>query len=679
MRFARSGRLVVCALVLAAALLSAYVASVAWDTDRYSTLDDLWTIVGARIVENDPSTLLGSSHFSRGPERLTSLVIAIVSLPFANTWQEFRAAHVVLPLLWFLSVLPLYGLARFAGVPRWGAALAALLGVVGPWMVFGLSLYSILLALPTAMLLAWATVRTAREPSVPGDLLVVAAAVLTVVARTGNLPFVVIPIAAVLYGTLLRRPPGESVLRVPVRAAREHPVLAAGVLAGVVVLLVLGPSRLVGSYAGYGSDDLELPWYALYDHLAFSTAELALACGAIPLVVGGAWALRAIVRPPSTDAALVAFVLVAFFVVFVYLFGSTKAANEERYVAVIAGLPAIGFAAALFRREAWPLGTLIAGVLVARAIAWQGQFGDSSPFAHLVAPARIFYTQVVLNRLDVALPGDRDAMPTVAMVLMIAASVVVAALFAGGRRWRLSAPPAVAYGLLAVLAVAGVLEGRYTLRKFQPAVSLGRGPEASAFVDRATGGATTLTWVWGDPATIVGRNYTMMLAEYANRSAGDRVEGDLVPYFAPDGTFTERVPPKYLLRFRDFSPVGFESEVVAEGLDPPPYRLVVERLIDQRAAFVIDGPGPDGFLPDKQRATFRLLPAAKKPGRCVAIDVGVPPDRPATSYTATGVASGRLRPGEARTLRPSTEGEKTLTITARGEGLRLGESRLVRC
>jgi hypothetical protein len=260
-------------------------------------------------------------------------------------------------------------------------------------------------------------------------------------------------------------------------------------------------------------------------------------------------------------------------------------------------------------------------------------------------------------------------------------------LFAAPRRRllaRLSAPPAVAYGLLAVLVVAGILEGRYVVRKFESAVKLGRGLEASAFVDRVTGGGQpTLTWLWGDPATINGRSYIMLLAQYANRDSSGRIEGDLGAHLEADGSLRDAEPPRYLVRFRDYAPYGYESEIVGQGLDGPPYAIVVERLADPRAAFRIDGPGPDGALPDGARATIALLPAAREPGRCVGIDVGVPPGAPATGFTARAgakrLAGGRIEPGAARSLKLPTAGADAITITARGDGLRLGESRLVRC
>jgi hypothetical protein len=339
-------------LTLIVLLASAYVLSFAFDTTRFTTEDEIWAIVGGRLLEGDLGLVTDTGIFNRGPERMISLLLAGVGAIVPGVPDEFRVLHVIIALAYFAAAFPLYALGRRLGLTPWVAVAAAALGVLGPWMVFGATFLNTSLGFPLTVALAWASHRAAMQPSLRGDALVLGIAGLNTLARTSHAAFAGAAVFAILYATWRRRPSGESagtaLVRLVPRTARAHPLIMGA--AGLVVLFVLvaGPARLAGSAYDTGEPaDLGFAPAELYERLVHWFSQLTLVGGFLPFVIGAAWALREIVRPQETSTGVFAVIWLGIFFLFVYITGSHNSTIEERYLAPLGGLPLLAFAVAL--------------------------------------------------------------------------------------------------------------------------------------------------------------------------------------------------------------------------------------------------------------------------------------------------------------------------------------------
>ena len=689
------------ALTLFLLAVLVWITGYAWGNAKFTTLDELWAVQGGRLMERDFFGLLtDTGHFNRGPERLASMIMAASFSVFDNAPDDLRGARLLISAAWLLAAIPLYALARGLGLLRWPAVLVAAIGVVGPWIVFPTTMLNTALAFPLTVAFAWSVWRAAVRPSVLGDVLVIVFAVLNTLARTSDATFVVVAVVAVVYAVWHRRPreesAGRSLLRLPLRIARAHPVLTLAGLAGLVLILVIGTERFVGqAYAASDTADFEFPIGFIWEHLVQWFSQTALAMAFVPVVVGGAWALRETVRPHSTEGGVFAVVMLSIFLVFVYVTGSQNSQIEERYVAIVGGLPAVAFGVAVFRRQAWVLGTVVLGLLAAWAVAAKAEFVDAQPFSYLVAPARLIYQQVVLGRLSTVVPNT--AAEIIATLGMAAVAIAVALVFSGrldgrlpilGRRPQ-AAGLAVSAGVLVVLLVMSA----YTLRKYEPATFPGATLEQMAWIDDATGGDPAMVWGYASTGVNTGRHYQSSLAMYFNDSAccyagytefPDQVgpEGQL-PIFAGD--------PDYIVWFGGFHPIGFETEPVtrSEAYGEP---MRVDRFVGEPgAAFRITNAGVFGQIGPGGTATFELLPKAKEPNRCVDLELHVPEDTPerrsrsALPFRVEGAGrtrTGTIRPGGTRKLSIPTDGIDAFMVKGPTRGkvpLMIGESALVRC
>ena len=483
-------------LTLFLLLMIAWVTSYAWDNAKYTTLDELWAVIGGRLMERDLFLqLTDTGHFNRGPERLASLIMALPFTLFDSSADDLRGARLLISTAWFLAAFPLYALGRGLGLTRWAAVLIAAAGVVGPWIVFPTTMLNTALAFPLTVTFAWAAWRTAVRPSVLGDLLVIVLAGVNTLARTSDATFAVVAAIAVVYAVWHRRPRedglGRNLLRLPLRIARTHPLLTVAGVAAVLIVVVVGPERFVGqAYAITDTADFEFPVDFIWEHLTQWFAQTTLALAFVPVVVGGAWALREVVRPHTTEGGVFAIVMLSIFLVFVYVTGSQNSQIEERYVAVVGGLPVVAFGVVIFRRQPWVLGTLLLGLLAARAIATKAAYVDATPFSYLVAPARLAYQQVVLGRTSTVVP--ESTADTVMTLAMVALAVGVAVAFSPWLHERVGAIGRRPYaaGLVTAAALLGVLlvMSAYTLRKYEPATFPGTSLEQMAWIDEATGG-----------------------------------------------------------------------------------------------------------------------------------------------------------------------------------------------
>ena len=192
-------------------------------------------------------------------------------------------------------------------------------------------------------------------------------------------------------------------------------------------MAIVGPSTLAGQ-AYDAAARIKFPLDQIWDSLAWNTAVLAIATGFVAVPVGGAWALRQVVRPADVRAGAFAVLALGVFVLYVWIAGASGAEEQERYPAFLAAFPLIALGAALYRRgEVWVLGTVVLALLCARAIATRAVEEVAEPLSYFFGPAQLFFSKVIVGRLTTLLPGD-EHMVTVATLLFAALAIAIACL-----------------------------------------------------------------------------------------------------------------------------------------------------------------------------------------------------------------------------------------------------------
>jgi hypothetical protein len=644
----------------------AYVLTYALDTTSFLN-DEFGTVIGGRVVARDPIELLTADTgvFARGPERLTALVLALPDVVFGSGPAEMRAGHVVLTVAWALAALPAYALLRGLDVPRWPSAGLAVATILGPWIVFGATMLNVTLAAPLTILFVWLTWRAVVRPTVAAELLAVGAAAVMTTARASHATFFAAAVLAAVATAWWTRPDSLPLIRFPLHLARRTPVIAAVTVVGAVAVLLLGTDTLAGrDYAQAAR--IDLPLDEIWRALGWTTAVLTIATGFLPVLLGGAWALRQAVRPADVRAGAFAVLALGTFFAYVYLMGASGAQEQERYPAVLAALPVVAMGAALFRREAWALGTALVGLLAARAIATRAIEENAEPLNYFFSPAQLFFSKVVLGRLRVALPGDEE-MVTIALVLVVAVAVFVAVL---------SARRAVVWGAVVAVLGLGLVAGVYTLRKYEPATSPGD-LSAVAFLDEAGGGDETVFWNWQGPANAADRDVRTRSTVYHNSSACcGEWRPDPTSFLRPGGRLDRDPQPRFVGGFDGYRPVVFAATEVAR---PVAFgqQMRVERFVTDPplAAAVVRGDvALDGAV--FERGSIEALPALR--GKCLDAQVTNRADAAGALGFVVGDERGRLEPGDARWVR--VDGSGPIVRTGGGDApLVLGEIRFVGC
>ncbi|MDP9345679.1 MAG: hypothetical protein M3P44_08135 [Actinomycetota bacterium] len=681
------------ALVALIGLVATYVGYYAVQMHRFDN-DEQFAVTGGRIFERDfVQGLTDKIIFNRGPERLTSLVMWVPNTLFSSTPDQMRGAHLLLGTAFCLAAIPAYALGRGMGLARRPSLAVAAMTLLTPWLILGTTFLNVTLALPLTAAFVWACWRTAVRPSALGDVLVLVLALLNITARAAHAPFAILVAIPVVWAAWHARPAGEpataSLRRLPGRLIRAHPVLAAVGILAVLVLLVARPATPFGAAYGVQTASPRLiDLSGMWDHLGLATAELTLGTAYLPVIIGVPWLVMQSLRPSSLETGAFAATALGLFAIFVWVTGTVGTTSEERYVAVLGLLPVVAFGAAVFRREVSFVGTLVVGVLASRAVVTNGVYPDDGIYSYILGPARQFFSNVILGRLS-AVVGHDD--PTFAMIIAVAAALcLVAAL-----RSRIAvARTATAAGIAAVIVV-GTAGGAYAMQKFAP----GRQPwlsfERAAWVDSATGNRAALM-LENDPHPNGDRQYTSLLAQFFNRTLCCGSVPDLRPYVdgARDGAIRLPFPtPGYVVHFTGYHNVGLDARRVrtstALGAAEP---MILERFnATPRAAYVIDGPAPDGSLTSGAGAIVRILPAAPRRRACLRVPLSLP----AQSAGRVGyrVTSGHRRiTGDLRRSGVTTvavpiprRGDVAIRATTAGPKERggtvaiLGEVRLQRC
>jgi hypothetical protein len=328
---------------------------------------------------------------------------------------------------WVMSsaCVPAFFLARRVTGRRLVAYAVALLAVCVPWIVLSSFLLTEVVGYPAFLWAMLALQRATAAPSRGNDLLLLAALALAVVARTQFVVLLVVAPVVVLAHELAA---AQGNLRATARrAVRSHPILAAASAALVAFALVAASvgrlSDVLGTYASTLGGNL-LP-NGFGRSFAEHSAALALGLGILPFLVGAAWLLANLVRPPVKElhafACVGSLTITAILVevtVFDLRFGT--GAPRDRYLFYVVPLVLVAFACALLDRR-WPLWSLVAPtVLVGIGFALSpvpvfGRLNVDTPVA-------------VLNDYLLSSAGSVDA----ARALLVGATVVLVVLFVQG-------------------------------------------------------------------------------------------------------------------------------------------------------------------------------------------------------------------------------------------------------
>ena len=273
-------------------------------------------------------------------------VFAMVDLPDA-----VRVAHGLNGVLFASAAIPTWLLARELVLSRFVALASALFAVALPWTVIGGFVMTEAAAYPAAIWALLAIQRAVVLPSPRRDLVALAAILVATLARPqlAALGLVFVAAAAVHEARFGRW--------------RAHAV-AFGVGALAVPVVLLGGAGLLGSYSPAIEGDV-------FSLEAFRSALVhvnvtAVALGIVPLVLGGGWAIAALVRTPAEqERSAFAGLVVAAVIVLAVVSGSVVVRFglgldvKDRYLFYIAPLLFLATACAVED----PRATRAAGVL----------------------------------------------------------------------------------------------------------------------------------------------------------------------------------------------------------------------------------------------------------------------------------------------------------------------------
>lgn len=439
-------RIAVALLLLATTVLVAH-----WGTQVHTFSPDelIGIFEGRHLQDAFPGALFGTT--SRGLERLPGWMFGLAGAVTPSSASAFWLARVLWALSFAAAAPIAYVWARRLAVPRALALACAALAVWCPWLAFGTSFLDIVPAWSLATLALFAMWHALVRPSARADLLAILAVVATALARVGmGIVGIALPVSAIVIALREQR----SVRGAAHALWRDHKLLLVLATIGAALLATLGTHRFIGSYPvrhpGLGD--------RFWTQLRFGWEQIADGSALVPAVVASAWALRSLVRPRDRAAEAFALVLVVSFLVLNY--AALTQAPQERYVAGLAPMVAVGFGAALWRREApWPLVGALA-LLMARFFAL-GAPTITDPYGYQYFPAATWMHRVIVGRLQLELSFIGHHGPAVVGIGLAAVAVAIVLL----RRSL-----ALSVAAVSACALIGLAGGIWAMKKFVDSV-----------------------------------------------------------------------------------------------------------------------------------------------------------------------------------------------------------------
>jgi hypothetical protein len=434
----------------------------------------IYASIGRSFAESGRLSIRGgSAHF---PALLQPIVTAPAWL-VGDVDLGFRLVQAIGALAMSLAAVPVCLIARRLGLSAKVSLALAAFTVLVPDLLYASFISAEALAYPLVLASVYAAMRALATPTRRWQLLFVAAAFLTTLARV---QFAMLPIVFVLATVVV----GAREHRVK-RALGEQALPLVLFAVAVVLLLASGPSRSVGVYRylfGFHTGPLGIIHWASLDAMT-----LAYAAGwiIVPGALLGLWLVLA--RPRSTDELAFGVIVVLFVVALFFEAGLLQASLtfgkeiQERYVFYAA--PLLGLCFALYASRGWPLRLphlvlAVALVLISVRLPLSGYAVastlDGSPILF-----GVYWLTGKLGR-----PGDASA--------VVAAAVGVLSLVAvlASRRPRIGTPVVLGLALLATGAASAgaVAFDVETTAKMKKAYL----PSDPSWVDRARVGNVTL-------------------------------------------------------------------------------------------------------------------------------------------------------------------------------------------
>jgi hypothetical protein len=661
-------------------LVTAILARLAID-NHYVFRDEANAILLGRWISQDVSQAITGS-VARGPERMTSLFAAVAASLLDGPTRQVELLHLWAAFCEGLMAVPLWLAARQLGLGRWQALVPATIASSGSFAFYGIFTLNGAVGSLAAAFLLWAMARALARPGLASDLLVGGTLGLLALSRIGWAPIVVALAPAVLAAAWFERPPGERVrswiARLPGRLLRRHPLLMplALVLLGVVV--VAGPSLLLGGKL-YGGSRLGVPIEldVLWDNTRTLGAHLAIGAAIVPLVLALPFLVRGLVRPATPLEGGFAWLVLGLVLVFSYAYYASM--NEDRYFAVLLPPLTLAGALAVFRRPPPLWSIVVSGALVVALVASSYAWPVQDVFSYFTAPTSRFFADVVVGKLTQRLPGSATLSAALATAAAALAAVLAARSISRGRG-ALAASGAVLAGVL-VFQLAAM---DHPARKFTQIAGMTEVPAASLeLLDRAPGGGEVRPLAVDgviDPDLAAqlqmfeGYNASLSLSPFSiHRDPATPAQPREATLDWSSGRIRTSHPPQLLLQMAEAEQVGVVGRKLP-AREPFPWAQLVRPQLPLRAAWMVGGTGPDRYPEAGTPVVVRVFPA-RRPHACLTGQLSVNPFAEAPArYRLSGGGqrrSGLLQPKAPRAFQLPVSATRATQFVLAGQARRL--------
>ena len=661
--------------------------------NHYVFADEANAILFGRSIAVDPS-LAYTGSLGRGPERLTSLITALIAGTSDSSSQQLWLLHAVMATCQGLVAVPAWLAARELGLDRWPAVLPAAIAATGSFAMYGIFTLNQAVGLLFATTMLWAMVRALRRPGISSDLLVLAALGATALARIGWAPLVIALVPGTLASAWLERPVGERLGRylrtLTPRLMRRHPLLVPVFVVGLVVAILLGPSSLLGGVYGGEALGHHLQLSILWDNARRFLSHLALALALVPFMLAIPLLARDLFRPADATSGGFAWLVLGLLVVFSWI--HYGALPEDRYLAVLGPPFALAAGLAVFRRPAPVWAVLVSGLLTARLVATSYSWPTEGPFDFFTAPSSLFFHRVVVGELWDLLPFSPPHIPTIALITALGAALIVAVAVRMPHPRKPLATATATFVLVGVLAYQ-VVAADYPARKFVQAVGMTEVPAAElSFIDTAARGGRA------EPLAVDGVVDPDLAAQLGFLRVYNRTLGGGIPIIRgprpPDADASAPAvfvdwktgradvtgtPPEVLLQKPGFNAVGLSG-----GFFPPsPYYsfAALQRLRRPiEALWMVRGDSIQGYPARGQPLELRVFPPTHRM-TCVrgAVSINGLVDRPSRYRLAGGMRTvrGVGQPATAEHFAVRVRGGLPTTLVLRGDAGQLPDGNWV--
>jgi hypothetical protein len=673
LRSARTADLLILGLIVA--VVTAVYVHYALRVATFQLDENLYIHEARYVAAHFPEALWQSAVFQRGLQRLDAILLAI-PFAFMRGPGAFEVDRVIQGLLYASTAVPVFLLARGAGLKRFACHLAAMLAIVVPWAVISTSFLSECAAYPAYAWSLYAVWLAASRPSRKHEALAVLAIALAVLARTAMLAIApMLPLAVLwqesrwdLAGTTARR----RLRALPGRLWTRYPLVSVVSAFAIVVYLAarlgLAPNTLKTLTGEYGVPHLGAIG-PLLERYRYYLSRAVAGTGLVAVAVGLPWTVRTLVRP--RDGASHALAAVCVLGVLGVLLSLIPAGPDERYIAYAAIPFALVFAAGLGARPG--IGVLAGAIVVdllIESVTWPAL---ANLYDYFTYPAAIFYQRVLLGHVsEIPLPLIH---PSPERLVQAAVLLVALAWMLAARHARAARPAAIALGV-GVLGFCS-LQTAYALRKYVTGAGAGSDAAERSWVDRHVPAGAEVS----DLAVSLGLtiNYTPIweTAELWNTSINTTsffgttlghtplpLGGGLLKLTArsPSGLITaietadnRPVRLRYVLvPHVTVVTVGFDAE---QSSTDPALLLELERLRQPaHVAWMLNGTSEEGFMAPGQPAEALVYSDALQQGDgCASVTLNAPPGfNGGWPYAIVGagraLSRGELTSGKARVI-----------------------------